>query len=247
VKFHGVPIGKVTTISYDPAHLTRIKALLKVQESFPMKKDMWAETGAMGITGLKYVEILGGTDAAPLLSPNGEIATKTSMFTAITGKAEVIVNKIELLLNHLNSITESDSLESIKKVLSNLARITGDFQGFFSHVSPDLQGMSGSAQQLISRLDSIARDVKTMTGSINQNISSARLADIVASVDSSARSIKVLSESAALMVKQGREDFSASLQSMREALQNANFLMQELAENPSLIIRNEQQKERTIK
>jgi hypothetical protein len=86
-----------------------------------------------------------------------------------------------------------------------------------------------------------------MTGSINQNISSARLADIVASVDSSARSIKVLSESAALMVKQGREDFSASLQSMREALQNANFLMQELAENPSLIIRNEQQKERTIK
>jgi hypothetical protein len=38
-----------------------------------------------------------------------------------------------------------------------------------------------------------------------------------------------------------------SLQTLREALENANSLMRELSENPSLILHNEQQKERAIK
>jgi ABC-type transporter Mla subunit MlaD len=72
VKFHGVPIGKVNRISYDPKDLTRVKAELTVKEDFPMKTDMYAETGAMGITGLKYVEILGGTDAAEVAQRNSD-------------------------------------------------------------------------------------------------------------------------------------------------------------------------------
>jgi len=247
VKFHGVPIGKVHRISYDPRDLTRVKTELRVQENFPMKTDMYAEAGAMGITGLKYVEILGGTNTAPLLKPYSEIPTKPSMFATITGKAEIIVGKVELLLNHLNSITEPDSLTSIKNVLGNLAVITKDFRGFFSELSPDLQGISGSAQQLMTRLDSISRDVKMLTGTVSQSISGPRLASIVASIDTSAQSIKTLSETMALMIRQSREDFSASLLNLREALENANGLMRELSENPSLIIRNEQQKERTIK
>jgi len=247
VKFHGVPIGKVARISYDPADLTRVKTEIRVQENFPMKTDMYAEAGAMGITGLKYVEILGGTNGAPLLKPDSEVPTKTSMFATITGKAEIIVGKVELLLNHLNAITEPDSLASIKNILGNLAVITKDFRGFFGSVGPDLQGISGAAQQLMVRLDSISRDVKSLTGTVNQSLSGPRLSSIVASVDTSAQSIKTLSETMSLMVRQSREDFSVSLKNLREALENANGLMRELSENPSLIIRGEQQKERTIK
>lgn len=247
VKFHGVPIGKVNRISYDPRDLSRVKTDIRIQEDFPMKTDMYAQTGAMGITGLKYVEILGGTNAAPMLKPHSEIPTKTSMFATITGKAEMIVGKIELLLNHLNTITEPDSLQSIKSILENLTVITDDFRGFFGRAGPDIQGMTGTAQQLLSRLDSIARDVKVLTGEVSGNISGQRLGSIIASVDTAAASMKTLSENMSLMIKQSREDFSVSLQTLREALENANALMRELSENPSLILRNEQQKEREIK
>ena len=247
VKFHGVPIGKVNRISYDPRDLSRVKTDIRIQEDFPMKTDMYAQTGAMGITGLKYVEILGGTNAAPQLKPHSEIPTKTSMFATITGKAEMIVGKIELLLNHLNLITEPDSLQSIKSILENLTVITDDFRGFFGRAGPELQGMSGTAQQLMSRLDSIARDVKVLTGAVSQSISGPRLGSIIASVDTAAASMKTLSENMSLMIKQSREDFSVSLQTLREALENANGLMRELSENPSLILRNEQQKDREIK
>jgi phospholipid/cholesterol/gamma-HCH transport system substrate-binding protein len=247
VKFHGVPIGKIIRISYDARDLTRVKTELRIQENFPMKKDMYAQTGAMGITGLKYVEILGGTNAAQLLNAHGEIPTKSSFLTTITGKTEIIIGKIELLLNHLNQITEPDSLKSVKNILSDLTVIVKDFRSFFERIGPELQGVSGSTQQLFSRLDSISRDVKSVTATFNKAVSVDRITGIMGSIDSTTRSIKTLSETVTLMVRQSREDFSLSLQNLREALENANGLMRELSENPSLLLRNEQQKEREIK
>ncbi|HAJ80140.1 MAG TPA: hypothetical protein DCO75_10250 [Fibrobacteres bacterium] len=247
VKFHGVPVGKVDRITYDPGDLTRVKTEIRVQADFPFKTDMYAETGAMGITGLKYVEILGGTNSAPLLKPGSEIQTKISAFATITGKAEVIVGKIELLLNHLNAITEPDSLQSIKAVLENLSVISKDVREVFGHLSPDLQNMSTSVQSVITRLDSISRDIKILTGTVSQNVSGERIASIVSSVDTTAKSMKELSETMTQVIKQSKEDYSISLQNLREALENANGLMRELSENPSLLIRNEQQKERVIK
>ena len=40
-------------------NLSKVKVEMKIQQDFPMKVDMVATTGAMGIT-LKYVEIAGG-------------------------------------------------------------------------------------------------------------------------------------------------------------------------------------------
>jgi phospholipid/cholesterol/gamma-HCH transport system substrate-binding protein len=247
VKFSGVPIGKITRISYDPHDLTKVKTELKIQEDFPMKNDMYAQTGMMGITGLKYVEILGGTNAAPLLKSGDEIQTRQSLSSQISGKAEAIIGKVELLLNHLNQITEPDSLRSVKAVLANLTTITGDFRTFFGRMGPELQDMSGSATNLIDRLDSISLDIKAMTSTFNKAFSNNRIGGILGTVDSTTRSIKTLSENMTLMVRQSREDFSVSLQNLREALENANGLMRELSENPSLLIRTEQQKEREIK
>ncbi len=62
VKFNGVPIGKVEKITYLPNDLSRVRVELKIQDDFPMKTDMIATTNAMGITGLKYIEVTGGTN-----------------------------------------------------------------------------------------------------------------------------------------------------------------------------------------
>jgi phospholipid/cholesterol/gamma-HCH transport system substrate-binding protein len=244
VKFHGVPIGKVSRITYDPRDLTRVKVEFKIQTDFPMKSDMYVQAGDMGITGLKYVEVLGGTNEAPLLKPGSELPSKVSMMASITGKAEVIVAKIELLLNNLNQITTPDSLASIKSVLGNLATITTDMRGFFSRVGPDIEGMSGSAQGLVGKLDSIASDVQVLTATFNDGFNGAQLRGILNSVDSTARSMKQMSENMSLLIKQSREDFSVSMKNLRETVESANDLMKVLAENPSLLLRGEQAKER---
>jgi hypothetical protein len=107
--------------------------------------------------------------------------------------------------------------------------------------------VSSSVQKVMVRLDSISRDVKSLTGALNSNLSSRQIGSILGSADSTVRSVKNLTETVNLMVKQSREDFSVSMQNLRETMENANELMKVLSENPSLLLRGEQQKERDLK
>jgi phospholipid/cholesterol/gamma-HCH transport system substrate-binding protein len=244
VKFHGVPIGKVVKISYDPKDLLRVKVEIKVQYDFPLKQGMYCETGAMGITGLKYIEVLGGTNDAPLLKPGSVVPSKQSMFTTITGKAEVIIGKIELLLNHLNLITDPDSLKGIKTTIKNVAAITDDFHALITTSRPDIETISKSIRSVALRADSVARDIKFITAEAKKTIASGQMGTIMTSADSTVRSVQKLSEDVSLIVRQSREDIMVSMENLRQALENANELTKILAENPSLLLKGEQQKER---
>ncbi len=247
VKYHGVPIGKVAAIAWDERDLSRIKVVLKIQNKFPMKKDMYAQTWAMGITGLNFLDILGGSNNSPLLADHSEIPTRVSVMATLTGKVDVIVSKVELLLNQLNDITAPQSDASIKKVLENLTVITTDARTFFanfSEVGPDFKEMAQSSKKIIHKIDSIASDIHVTSASLSKSLGNDQVGRIIARADSTAISIKTLSETLLLMVRQSREDVSVSMQNLREALENANQLISVLSENPSLILKGDPQKER---
>jgi phospholipid/cholesterol/gamma-HCH transport system substrate-binding protein len=247
VKFSGVPIGKIIKINYLPDDLTRVKVTMEIQVDFPMKTDMVATTGAMGITGLKYVEITGGTNDAPPLKPGSEIKTKVSPFAAITGKAEAIIGKVELLLNHLNDISNPDSLKSIKKIIDNVATITGSVRDFVDETRPGVRSIATSADSILEQVSMILSDVKLFTETMNHNVSSLQLEHTFLKVDSTVQSLKSLSDNLSMIVRQSREDFTIGMQNIREATENANQLTKILAENPSLLLKGESQREREIR
>ncbi|HEX3019394.1 MAG TPA: MlaD family protein [Chitinispirillaceae bacterium] len=247
VKYSGVPVGKVEKITYLPNDLTKVRVTMKLQADFPMKVDMVATTGAMGITGLKYVEITGGTNESELLKAGSEIPTKLSMISTITGKAEVIVAKIELLLNHLTQITNPDSLASFKQILDNVAVITENVKVFVSESRPKIDSITFSTNNIISKIDGIASDVKEFTGNFKNSVKGEQIANTFASFDSTAQAVKNLTEDLSLMIRQSREDFTVGMQNIREATENANQLTKVLSENPSLLLRNETQRERDIR
>ena len=247
VKYTGVPIGKVDKITYQPRDLSRVKVTLTVQPDFPMKPDMYATTGLLGITGLKYVEILGGTSTAPLLKNGGEIPTRASMFSSISGKAEAIIAKVELLINNLNQLSNPDSLKSLRFLVENVTAITSDVRKIAGNMAPKIDTITSSAERIMSKADRIAGNVQTITGSIDTAFPAKRIARTIASVDSAAMAIKLVADNLSLLVRQSREDFSVSMQNLREATESANQLTKMLAENPSLLLRNESQKERELR
>jgi len=247
VKFSGVPIGKVEKISYLPDDLSKVKVQLKIQDDFPMKTNMVATTGAMGITGLKYIELTGGTNKAAPLKAGSEIPTKVSTFTTITGKAETIVAKIELLLNHLNEISNPDSLRSAKVILDNVAQITKDVKGFVGESSPQIMEITKSSNHIITKVDSIANNIQTITADFKSMIKPDEISGTFSRIDSTVASLKQLSDQLSLMVRQSREDFTVSMENIREASENANQLTKIIVENPTLLLRGEAQKERDIR
>jgi phospholipid/cholesterol/gamma-HCH transport system substrate-binding protein len=247
VKYTGVPIGKVEKITYQPADLSRMRVTLNVQADFPMKQDMYATSGMIGITGLKYVEILGGSNSSPPLKPGSEIPTRISMFSSISGKAEAIVAKVELLINNLNQLSNPDSLKSLRVMLDNVAAITSDARTLARDIAPKVDTVAGTATRLMEKVDKIAGDVQAFTGTLDSAFSAGRFANTITLVDSAAVALKLVAENLSLMVRQSREDFTVSMQNLREASESANQLAKMLAENPSLLIKGESPKEREIR
>ncbi|KMQ51850.1 ABC transport system periplasmic substrate binding protein [Chitinispirillum alkaliphilum] len=236
VKFNGIPIGNVERITYHPHDLERVKVRLRVDSDFPMKVDMFATTGTLGITGLKYIEISGGTNEADLLKTDSEIPTRISMMASMTGRAETITEKIDLLLTHLNYLTDPDSLGGIKNIVDNVAMMSSDAREFFSEVVPSI---SRSSEEVISNVSEIAENIKFFTETFNEQFADDHIATILTRIDSSAVSMKELTDQVSLMILQTREDFSVSMENLRETTENANQLTRMLSENPSLLLRGE--------
>jgi phospholipid/cholesterol/gamma-HCH transport system substrate-binding protein len=246
VKYTGVPIGKVDKITYQQRDLLKVKVALSVQPDFPMKNDMYATTGLLGITGLKYVEILGGTDTAHLLKNGGEIQTRVSMFSSISGKAEAIVAKVELLINNLNQLSNPDSLKTLRLLVENIGTITGDVRKLTGTMTPKVDTITSSAARIMGKVDRIAGNMQDISGIIDTAFSASRIARTVSSIDSAAIALKLVADNLSLLVRQSREDFSVSMQNLREASESANQLAKMLAENPSLLIKGGTQKERDV-
>jgi ABC-type transporter Mla subunit MlaD len=242
VKFNGVAIGTVARVSYNPEDINRMKVEFSVMESFPMRVDMYAMTGLIGITGLKYVEISGGSNDAARLKPGGTVPTRASLFASVGEKAEALIGKVETLLDHLNTVTNPDSLRSVKVALDNVAGLTGDARGIFKSVGdviPAAVGVVDSVQIAVNQARSIMLDIKAATGTLTGAIEGGNIPGALAKADSTLTSIKTLTDNVSLMVLQTREDFSVSMENLREALESASQLMKMLAENPSLLIRGE--------
>jgi phospholipid/cholesterol/gamma-HCH transport system substrate-binding protein len=245
VKYTGVKIGNIEKIGLDEHDFTRVRVDLRIDKSkIKITRGMEVRTGFMGITGLLYIEITGGHPDSTELKAGSEIASKPSLMYTITGKAEVIISKVEILINHLNALTNPDSLTSVKKILDNVAEITTTTKDFVDELSPNFKQITSSSKRTMQKVETITSNVQSITGKIDQNIDFGQLARIMTQIDSTARAMKNLSQNLDLTIKQSREDITVSMENLREALENINELSKLLMENPSLILKGDPQKQR---
>jgi phospholipid/cholesterol/gamma-HCH transport system substrate-binding protein len=59
VKYSGVEIGKVRSITLDPQDPQRVDLLLAIAQGAPIKQDTVAVLKAQGLTGIAYVDLSG--------------------------------------------------------------------------------------------------------------------------------------------------------------------------------------------
>ncbi|MDR3012539.1 MAG: MlaD family protein [Chitinispirillales bacterium] len=242
VKFNGVSIGRVQRVSYYPEDINKMKVEMRVAENFPMRVDMHAKTGLIGITGLKYIEITGGTNEAPLLKAGGEIETRPPFFHGIGGRVDTLARHVETLLLHLGALTNPDSLQSIKIAVDNIADLTGDAKLFFGDlrdIVPSVHVVIDSVQAAVSSAVNITHDIKYITEAFKTGIDDSNIPGLFAQVDSTLVTVRALTENLTLTVLQTREDFSVTMENLRDATESANQLMRMLSENPSLLIRGD--------
>jgi phospholipid/cholesterol/gamma-HCH transport system substrate-binding protein len=171
VKYNGVRIGQITDIEIDRSDLERVIATMEIRKGTPVKVDSEAVLVSMGITGLRFVEITGGTKRAKLLKSGDEIPSGKSLMGTLEGKAEDIAVRTEIALGKINQVLSEKNIQGVHEIVINVNDITGD-------IADLLKENKQNISKIISNVEVTSRDLKKTMASLSR--STERLEGVIA-------------------------------------------------------------------
>ena len=129
VKYNGVEVGKVRSITLDPQDPQRVNLLLAIARGTPIKQDTVAMLKAQGLTGIAYVELSGGAPNAPALRilPGARypvIATKSSLSTRLENVLTRVLAKLDGTSGNLNAFLSTENQRAFSTALADVARVS---------------------------------------------------------------------------------------------------------------------------
>jgi phospholipid/cholesterol/gamma-HCH transport system substrate-binding protein len=126
VKLNGVEIGRVKDISISKENSEDVDVVLAIKEGTPIKVDTIASLGSIGITGLKYIELSGGSNESKMLATTKEnianIRSKKSAISAIVDGGESITVKLENSLDKVSQLLSEKNIDNISHTLNDLSQ-----------------------------------------------------------------------------------------------------------------------------
>jgi phospholipid/cholesterol/gamma-HCH transport system substrate-binding protein len=190
VKYLGVDVGRVTEVDINPANSEQVALLLEIRQGIPIKNDTKASLRFYGVTGLAFIELMGGGNDSPLLAPKHvgdipEIAESASTFSNIektlndlAANSATVLQKIDLLLSVDNLNNVDDILEQTKLILSEFNQYQPQIaslieQGVVAEKSIDeaFNKISQAAESVVTITDSVAGNVQVMQADVSKTLS----------------------------------------------------------------------------
>jgi phospholipid/cholesterol/gamma-HCH transport system substrate-binding protein len=119
VFLNGIRVGKVGGIRLAPHDIQHVQVALDVNEDAPVRTDTRAVLQFAGITGLKVIDLRGGSLAAAALPVGGTIPVGETILDKLEEKGKALVDQSQELMERASSIvTKADT------IVTNLANAT---------------------------------------------------------------------------------------------------------------------------
>lgn len=194
VKYNGIWVGRVEDLNINRKNVSETVVTISLKQGTPIKKDTRAVVSMSGITGSKFIELTGGTSDSEFLPPGSEILPGESFMDRLTGKAENIAEKVEILANRLNALVSAENRERIMNTVDNIDKLAistretiDENRGNIKDTIANLKGSTDKLDRTIATLEVEAtdalREVKTLAANLNQAVEKQKIRNIVSNVE----------------------------------------------------------------
>lgn len=197
VNYLGIEIGSISNIFIDPEDVNVIIVELALKPGTPIKKDSYADIISMGITGLKAIEIRGGSNQAEFLSTGEYIKAGSSVTEEITGRASIIAEKAEKVINNLQLFTNpenlnkfSDAAENINLLAEQLNRTVNLIDTLIKENRTTLTETVNSAKLALNNFGESSQTFKEALNRLNRIIQSDTIQEIVENAHDISKQLK---------------------------------------------------------
>ncbi|MDN5054027.1 MlaD family protein [Aliarcobacter butzleri] len=215
IKFMGFEVGTVKDIKINPYNSEEIQIDIQIQKGTPIKEDNFAILGNLGITGLKYIELKGGSNNSKLLGENQYgmkvIKSKTSALTTFVDSTEDITKEITILLGQMKKVLNDENISNFSSLLSKSEKSMENIEQFSAYLVKNEK-----------KIDELINSMKNFANTGNSSF---------ASVKTSADSFKELTTK----IKEEFDRGTFDLKGMSsESFENLNSLLKNLENNLNL-------------
>jgi phospholipid/cholesterol/gamma-HCH transport system substrate-binding protein len=258
VRYQGVDIGKVTSIEVNHGDLDSVFVHIKIQKGFPVKQDTTATLMLAGITGIRFIDLQGGTRESVRLPPHGEI----QMARGLEEKAGDIVSNIDAAVNSFNNLLSRENLDRINAFLEKaekssamISQVLEAKRGKLEHSFDNVEKAATKFASVTENLHKISTNVSAMSEKIVARSEAAidnvakrfsdeemgqLIKDVRAFVDTTSVSLKRIEDS--LLAQQG--DLKQAVASLALAMDNLSRFTREISEDPTALIKARKEKKK---
>jgi phospholipid/cholesterol/gamma-HCH transport system substrate-binding protein len=234
VKYNGVEIGKVQSITLDPLDPKRVNLLLAIVQGAPIKQDTFAVLKTQGLTGIAYVDLSGGASNAPRLQVLAGaryrvITTKSSLSTRLENVLTRLLAKLEGSSGSLNAFLSAENQRAFSSALADIAAISHTLatrgkviDRAIADAGSTLRNTATSSTQLTPTLKAMERSasaIERMGNSVSQTSQSAGITVNAVGTSVQRFSAETLPELEDLLTELGM--LSASLRRLSEQTERA--------------------------
>ena len=164
VLFNGLRVGEVTQIGLQPDDPRQIYAVIRVDQTTPLRVDTRARIEAQGLAGVVAVQLLGGDPKSPVLAT----LAGQSLPTIIAEPSESILETVRTVAKH----TE-EALGGIEGMIKDNAGVIGGTIRNAETFSAGLSDRSGGVEKLMQSIGAVAEFIAPVTeklGAFSQEI-----------------------------------------------------------------------------
>jgi len=178
VKLHGVEVGKVEDIAFDPAEPRQILVTIEVAKGAPLSPRTAARLGYQGITGLSFIDLFEDEEGPPVAGAPARMVLRPSLIDQLSAggpRLLLSVNEAALRLNQLlgdaNQQQLARSLASFGEAAQRVSALARQMQPAAAGLPPLIQRADGvlqGAQASLHRFDGLTAESTLLAQELRQ-------------------------------------------------------------------------------
>lgn len=254
VQYNGITVGEVVDLRLAADDPRQVIARVRLDGETPVKRDTEARLALLGVTGVAFIQLSGGSPQSPRLSASGPdevpvIVANPSALSKIMTSGEDIAVSVNQALMQLGELLSDANVARVSRTLVHAESVASTVAAEREEIAAAMRQLAAASTELRSTLSTLDRLAGSTDRLLRQDI-----ARLVATTERSVASLERVAGSAERLIEDNRGSIDAAAQqglrqvgpAMAELRDTARVLRQlgeRLAASDNLLLGRDQPKE----
>lgn len=172
VQYNGIQIGEVKSLRLSRINPGRVIARIRVSGGSPIKTDTQAKLGYLGLTGVAFIQLSGGSVEASRLEPRpgrqfAVIRAQSSDLAKLFESGSDVVTTVNDVLKRVSDILSDDNAAKISSAIDGLNQFTSAVAAEGDAIGVLLRDGARSATELAQTLAEVRNTIHALERTID--------------------------------------------------------------------------------